>query len=70
MENKTFELPQAGYRYIHATGKYVVDWVCSCGDNEIACLGLSGDSMTWTGTMKDFQAEGFKKILEATNGQV
>ena len=54
-------VPAVGDMYAHPTGQYEVDWVCGCGDYDDGetCIGLCGESMTWTGTVAELAASGF-----------
>lgn len=56
-------MPTVGDMYDHATGVYKVDWVCGCGDYDDGetCIGLLGDTMTWTGNVSDLSSAGFTK---------
>jgi hypothetical protein len=64
MNQMTEAIPVVGDLYKHSTGVYKVDWVCGCGSYEDAntCVGLCGDGMTWSGSVKQMIEEGFIKL--------
>ena len=62
MNQMTEAIPVVGDLYKHSTGTYTVDWVCGRGSYEDAetCVGLCGDGMAWSGSVKQMVEEGFK----------
>ena len=51
--------PAVGDKYEHPSGTYAVEWVC-----DETSIGLSCESMTWTGSVAEMEDAGFSESGE------